>query len=65
MPIINPDYIRDNIEDWTDNEEVIAKIQSMSHTEIEEYFEDFLDYEAISDLDAYNNGIIALEHNLN
>ena len=67
MSIINPDDILDNIEDWTDNEEVIAKIQSMTPTEIKEYFEDFLDYEAISGLcdDAYNNGIFTLEHNLN
>ena len=67
MSIINSDDILDNIENWTDNEDVIARIKFMTHTEIEEYFEDFLDYEAISDLcdDAYNNGIFAMEHNLN
>lgn len=67
MSIINPDDILDNIENWTDNEDVIARIKFMTPTEIKEYFEDFLDYEAISDLcdDAYNNGIFAMEHNLN
>lgn len=67
MSVINPDDILDNIEEWTDDEKVIDKLKSMSHREIEEYFDGFLDYEEISNLcyDAYNNGITALEHDLN
>ena len=67
MSIINPDYILDNIEDWTEDEDVIARIKFMTHKEIEEYFKDFLDYKAISDIcdDAYKDGIFAIVHNLN
>lgn len=67
MSLINPDDILDNIEEWTDNEKVINKLKSMSTSEIETYFEDFLDTEEISNLcdDAYNNGILALEKELN
>lgn len=67
MSLINPDDILDNIEEWTDDEKVIDKLKSMSTSEIENYFEDFLDTEEISNLcdDAYNKGIISLERDLN
>ena len=67
MSVINPDDILDNIEEWTNDENTIAKLKSMTHGEIEEYFEGFLDHEEISNLcdDAYNNGIFAMERNLN
>lgn len=67
MSVINPDDILGNIEEWTDDEKVIAKLKSMTHSEIETYFEDFLDTEEISNLcdNAYNDGILALEKEMN
>ena len=66
MSLINPDDIFDNLDEWTDDERVIEKLKSMKTSEIEEYFEDFLDTEEISNLcyDAYNNGILAMEREL-
>ncbi len=63
MSLINPDNILDNIDEWTGDERVIEKLKSMTPSEIEEYFEGFLDMEEISDLcdNAYNDGILAME----
>lgn len=63
MSLINPDDILDNIDEWTDDERVIEKLKSMQTSEIEEYFEGFLDMEEISNLcdNAYNDGILAME----
>ena len=63
MSLINPDDILDNIDEWTEDERVIEKLKSMQTSEIEEYFEGFLDMEEISNLcdNAYNDGILAME----
>lgn len=63
MSIINANDIRDNIEQYTSNEKVQSFIKSLTNSQIEDYFDGFVDYTGISNIrnNARREGINALE----
>ena len=63
MSIINANDIRDNIEQYTSNEKVQSFIKSLTNSQIEDYFDGFVDYTGISSIrnNARREGINALE----
>lgn len=63
MSIIDPNDIRDNAYYLTENKEVHDHIKSLTNNEIVEYFEDFINYDGVSQIrnDAVEDGIYELE----
>lgn len=63
MSIIDPNDIRDNACYLTENKEVQGHIKSLTNNEIVEYFEDFINYDGVSQIrnDAVEDGIYELE----